>query len=103
VQGCGSGEVPDTAEGIRTNIERLVRHLGWDERYRARRKPRLLIAEGHFGRAFENEQNLLGLGTTDMTANPLVRFAHYVEDLVLALPSREESAIALLDAISGSS
>ena len=79
MQRCGSGEVPPTAEGTRSNIDRLVRHPGWDERYRARRKPRLLIAEGHFGGAFENEQNLLG--TMDMTADPLVRFAHYVEDL----------------------
>jgi hypothetical protein len=39
----------------------------------------------------------------NMTADSLVRLAHYVEYLALALPSREESAIALFEAIWGSS
>src|SRR3712207_5946132 len=79
MQGTGTGQRPYAAKGIRTDVDGLVRHPGWNERHRAHRKPRLLIADGHFGGAFENEQDLLG--AMDMLADSLVRLAHYVEDL----------------------
>jgi hypothetical protein len=65
--------------------------------------PRCMMRIRSLDKALPDRPKVRRPAGRSVSMQPAVRLAHYVECLALALPSREESAIALFEAIWGSS